>query len=241
MDAHANLAISTVATAPSPATSGTSLVVAAGEGALFPAAPFNITIWPTGAAPTHANAEIVRCTAVSTDTLTITRAQEGTSARTVVVGDQIANTPTVKVFTDIESAIPKIYLNKPAGNITRNGTTVAAFSTAWQITSVVVAAGQNVRLIVSPATSTGGSTNDYLLALFRGSTQLASKIYNSSAALSFIGTSFVWVDENPGAGTYTYEVRAAMFSSGTLTVYQSNITTDAAGGSSIFTAEVYTP
>lgn len=103
-DAHANFAYSTVATAPSPATSGTSLVVAAGQGALFPAVPFNATIWPTAAQPTAANAEIVRVTAISTDTLTITRAQEGSSARTVVVGDQIAATITKQTLTDIEGA-----------------------------------------------------------------------------------------------------------------------------------------
>lgn len=105
-DAHKNMAVSTVATAPSPATSGTSLVVAAGEGARFPAAPFNATVWPANTAPTPANSEIVRVTARSTDTLTIDRAQEtgagGPSARSIIVGDQIAATITAKTLTDIE-------------------------------------------------------------------------------------------------------------------------------------------
>lgn len=105
VDAHANLAVSTVATAPSPATSGTSLVVGSGHGARFPAAPFNATVWPTGANPDPSNAEIVRVTARSTDTLTITRAQEGTTARTVVIGDNIAATVTAKTLTDIEDTI----------------------------------------------------------------------------------------------------------------------------------------
>lgn len=103
MDAHVNFGYSTVATAPSPATSGVSLVVAAGQGARFPAAPFNATVWPTGQQPTSANAEIVRVTAVSTDTLTITRTQESTSARTIVVGDQISAGITKKMITDIET------------------------------------------------------------------------------------------------------------------------------------------
>lgn len=103
MDAHSNFAYSTVATAPSPATSGTSLVVTAGQGALFPAAPFNAVIWPTGAQPLSTNAEVVRVTAIATDTFTITRTQEGSSARTVVVGDQIAANITAKVLTDIEA------------------------------------------------------------------------------------------------------------------------------------------
>ena len=102
LDARKNFALSTVLTAPSPATSGTSIVLASGGGAKFPAAPFNIVVWPTGANPTDANAEIMRVTAKSTDTLTVTRTQEGTSARTVIVGDQVMQAPTDRTFKDIE-------------------------------------------------------------------------------------------------------------------------------------------
>lgn len=102
-DAHKNFAVSLVATAPSPASSGTSLVVTASDGTKFPSVPFNATIWPATVNPTAANAEIVRVTNISTDTLTITRAQESSSARTVVVGDQIAATITAKTLTDVEA------------------------------------------------------------------------------------------------------------------------------------------
>lgn len=102
-DSHKNFAASLVATAPSPATSGASLVVTTGDGALFPTAPFNATICPAGTQPTTANAEIVRVTAVATDTLTITRAQETTSARTVVVGDQIFAGITAQTLLDAET------------------------------------------------------------------------------------------------------------------------------------------
>lgn len=102
-DAHKNFAYSLVATAPSPATSGTSLVVSSGDGAKFPTPPFNATIWPIGLQPTTSNAEIVRVTNISTDTLTITRTQESSSARSVIIGDQIAATITVKTLTDVES------------------------------------------------------------------------------------------------------------------------------------------
>lgn len=105
-DSHKNFAYSTVATAPSPAASGTSLVVATGDGTKFPSVPFNATVWPTGAQPSSTNAEIVRVTNISTDTLTITRTQESTSARTIIVGDQIAATLTAKTFTDIETILP---------------------------------------------------------------------------------------------------------------------------------------
>jgi len=102
---YKNFAYSTVATAPVPATSGTSLVVAASGGAKFPSGSFYATVWPVGAMPSTTNAEIVLVTNISTDTFTITRQQESTSARTIIVGDQISATVTA-------ATIPKFrYLN----------------------------------------------------------------------------------------------------------------------------------
>lgn len=108
-----NFATSTVATAPSPATSGTSLVVGAGHGARFPAGAqdFNAIICPADAQPTPANAEVVRVTSISTDTFTITRAQEGSSARTVVVGDRIFAGVTAKTLADIDTSLSAINLD----------------------------------------------------------------------------------------------------------------------------------
>jgi len=103
-DAHLNLAVSSIAVAPSPPTSGTSITVGSGEGARFPAVPFNATIGQPAALLTPLNAEIVRVTAKSGDVFTITRAQEGTAARSIAVGDLIGATITSKVITDIEGA-----------------------------------------------------------------------------------------------------------------------------------------
>jgi len=107
-DAHANLALATVAVAPSPALSGTSLIIASGFASLFPATPFNATIFPATAAPTAANAEIVRVTNITGDIFTITRAQEGTTAKAIAAGYKIGNTVTAKCFTDIETAVNAI-------------------------------------------------------------------------------------------------------------------------------------
>lgn len=128
-DAHANFAFTAVAVAPITPTAGTALTVTTGAGALFPAAPFNVVIWPTSAQPSSTNAEIARCTNVVGDVLTIVRAQEGTSARTVVVGDQIMLAPTTKVFTDIEAATPSalvtakgdLIVATASGVVTRHG------------------------------------------------------------------------------------------------------------------------
>lgn len=103
-DAHPNLASSVIATAPSPANSGTSATIQTGDGTNF-GSPANALVWPSGTVPLKSNSEIVRITGISGDVLTITRAQEGSSARSILVGDQIAIVPTAKVFTDIEALV----------------------------------------------------------------------------------------------------------------------------------------
>lgn len=113
-DDHKNFGYSTVATAPSPASSGTSLVVQSSDGAKF-STTFNATVWPANVAPTSTNAEIVRVTR-SGDTFTLTRAQEGSSARAIQVGDQIAETVTAKTFTDIENALTQKTLTTISGS-----------------------------------------------------------------------------------------------------------------------------
>jgi len=105
-DSHANFGYSTVRTAPTPSATGTSLTVASAQGALFPAVPFNATVWPNGLNPLASNAEIVRVTNITGDVFTIVRHQEGTTARSIGINDQIAATITAKTLTDVETAIP---------------------------------------------------------------------------------------------------------------------------------------
>ena len=135
----------------------------------------------------------------------------------------------------------KRYLSKPAGSITRASSTVGSFSTAWTIPGVVVGAGQNVKLTLSASSSNGAVTQDYILGFARGVSFIASRIFNSPSVSPFQSHDLEWIDENPGAGVYTYEVQGATFGGATLTVFQSVVTTDTGGGSSIFIAEVYTP
>ncbi len=168
--------------------------------------------------------------AVGTGADTAAKLAAGTNGRTL---ELVGGTPAWRG--------PKIYLNKPAGNITRAATTVGAFSTAWQITGVVVASGQNIRLSMSCSARHSATGSDILICFLRGSTQIATMIYTLTGSDSTHPLQLEWIDENPGAATYTYEVQAAMFTSGTLTVHQTNPTTDAHGGTSIFIAEVYTP
>lgn len=120
MDAFKNFAISEVATAPSPAVSGTSLTVKAGQGSRFPAVPFNVSIWPKNTLPDPVNAEIVRVTARATDVLTITRAQEGSAARTIIIGDLVAASITEKMITDLAATTPATTPGGASGQVQVN-------------------------------------------------------------------------------------------------------------------------
>jgi hypothetical protein len=104
LDAHKNFAFGTVVTPPSPPTSGTTVVLATGDGASFGTPPFNVTVWPQGNLALASNAEVVRVTNRVSDTLTIIRAQEGSTARTIVAGDQLAATFTAKFVDDMVNA-----------------------------------------------------------------------------------------------------------------------------------------
>jgi hypothetical protein len=104
LDQYKNLALAVIATPPSPATTGTSLTVTAGQAAWLPPPPFNATVFDPKVLPTPANAEIVRVTAVAGNTLTIARTQEGSAARTIVAGDNLAATFTVKFVSDVTDA-----------------------------------------------------------------------------------------------------------------------------------------
>jgi hypothetical protein len=148
-DPHPNLAVSTVATPPSPATSGTSLVVQSGEGTRFGSTfSFNATVWPANSVPTPANSEVVRVSARSTDTFTITRAQESTSARTIVVGDYIAATVTSKVLTDLETNTEYAFTawKDIPGIATLNN---LVFASATGATTDLILSGNNTAAIAS--------------------------------------------------------------------------------------------
>lgn len=83
--------LSTVATAPSPATSGTTLSLPSGMGVRFAryTVPFNIRIWaPYPAVPTAAGFEVATVVGRTNDQLSLVRAV-GTPARTIGVGDQV--------------------------------------------------------------------------------------------------------------------------------------------------------
>lgn len=108
-DPVSNFGYGVVTVAPSPANSGTTLTLTAGEGALFPdpgaEGDFNVVAYPPDTGPLLSNAEIIRVSGISGDVLTFARAQEGTAAKSIAVGWQIAFAPTAKTMQDIFDAI----------------------------------------------------------------------------------------------------------------------------------------
>lgn len=80
----------------------TSLTVAAGQGALFPSPTGSNYFYCTLAdAATGLVIEIVKVTSRSTDTFTIARAQQGTSAAAFLSGDRVELRPTATGFTEL--------------------------------------------------------------------------------------------------------------------------------------------
>lgn len=179
-DQHSNFAFTNVATAPSPANSGTSLVVTTGDGALFPTAPFNATVWTSSANPLKTNAEIVRVTAVTSDTLTITRAQESSTARNILAGDLIAATITVKTLTDIENTLADKTLLTAKGSI---------FAATAASTPTGLTVGANGKGLIADSTQATGlnwlSSNS---AQRIGTLTILGHSWNAGANLSATGT-----------------------------------------------------
>ena len=121
---HGNFAYGTVATAPSPATTGTTIVLGTTTFADFPTPTnaYSCTIWPAGTIPLSSNAEIITLSSKGTNgTIGVARAAESSSARTVVVGDQFAMTITSKALTDIETVAATL-----AGTETLTNKTIAS-------------------------------------------------------------------------------------------------------------------
>lgn len=115
-DPHVNFGFGTVTVAPSTPTSGTTFSMSNADAALFPnpsSGAYNLTVWRSNARPDSATAEIVRVTAkgsansggAGNTQFTITRQQEGSSARSILVGDFVANSITGKWWSDVENAI----------------------------------------------------------------------------------------------------------------------------------------
>ena len=113
MDTFKNFAIAQVVTPPSPPTTGTSLTLTPGATMYLPPVPFTIAVFDGSAYATPTNAELVRVTAIVGDTLTgLVRNYEGSTARTIVAGDWVAQTLTAQFVADVTNSA-----NQSAGTL----------------------------------------------------------------------------------------------------------------------------
>lgn len=116
-----DLAIGKVATAPSPADSGTSLVLETGQGGDMPTTlPYKVLAYPEGEMPTKYNSEKLLVTDQVGDTLTITRAQGETTAKSIAVGWFVSN----NIFTEDVISSGNSFVNdeSPSGAVDGSNT-----------------------------------------------------------------------------------------------------------------------
>lgn len=128
-----NNAATTLAVAIS--STATSLTVGSGTGAIFPSPAsgqyFKLTLNPaSGSTPAP---EIMHVTAVSTDTFTVVRAQEGTTAQAWGVGSIVQNLITAGTMNSLAQMIE--YAGNPNGNVAGYAaTSTTPPSTCWDTT-----------------------------------------------------------------------------------------------------------
>jgi hypothetical protein len=218
-DVHKNFAESLVAIAPSPAISGTSLTVTSTEGGLFPATPFNATVWPAGAQPTTANAEIVRVTNILGDVFTIVRAQEGTPANALAVGFQIAATITAKTMFDAENPIvtwsPFIVGAGAASGLQTISSTSQSSGGSMLVFPITVP--QNIQfnqiiLPVSLSQISGTAAGASVQAIHMSKFGLYS--LNNSLTFSLISSSFFSIAETVQSSSLTWNYPVTTYASG---------------------------
>jgi hypothetical protein len=106
----ANFATSTIANVGGIAAGDTSLAVAAGDGALFPALGANEYFYCV-LADSAGNREVIKVTARATDTFTIERAEDGTSARAWDYGDIVSHRVTQGGLEDIQTLLESAVQN----------------------------------------------------------------------------------------------------------------------------------
>jgi len=91
-------------------SSSTTIVLVAGQGARFPSLSAGDYFYAT-LIDTSNNLEIVKVTARSTDTLTVVRGQDSTTARAYATNDRFELRPTAALFTEVidtaNAALPK--------------------------------------------------------------------------------------------------------------------------------------
>lgn len=186
------------------------------DGAKFPdpaTRAFNLVWWNSTDYPDPSddpNKEIVRCTAKSGNVLTITRAQEGTSASTKNSGGKVYKmilSPTAKMISDISSAITDLaaIYEKTANKGIANGyagLNASAKVSDATLESPVITHAADVTTLHLP--SQIGNSGKYLYTNGTVASWSAPSVVNKTGAYTLTSTdSTVICDATSGAFTIT--------------------------------------
>jgi hypothetical protein len=157
-------------------SAATSITLQSGQGSKLPAAPFNLVWWNSTDYPNPANdpnVEIVRVTNISSDTITISRGQEGTSAANHNTGGKTYSLVlgvTAKTISDIAAALPGTFVENEV---------VSGSGTSWTLANTPVSG--SVKLWGAGTRLTPGAGNDYTIT---GSAITTATSYSTGALIA---------------------------------------------------------
>lgn len=131
-------------------SSDTTIVLNAGEGARFPALSTGDYFFATLIDTTN-NLEVVKVTALATDTMTVVRGQDGTTARAYSTNDRFELRPVAALFQDLID-------NAGGAGATGGGTDEAFFENDQTITTNYTLTANKNAMSTGPVTINSGVT-----------------------------------------------------------------------------------
>lgn len=158
-------------------SSATAITLQSGQGSRLPATPFNLIWWNSTDYPNPANdpnVEIVRVTNVVTDTLTITRGQESTSAanhNTTAKTYSLVLGITAKMITDLSA--------QTGNGVPVENEVVSGSGTSWTLANTPVSG--SVKLYAGGIRLNPGAGNDYTIS---GSSITTAASYSTGALIA---------------------------------------------------------
>jgi hypothetical protein len=224
-------------------SSVTSLSVAAGTGTLFPTLTGADVFYAT-LANVAGTVEIVQVTARSTDTFTIVRGQDGTSATTWSAGDKVELRPTAaglaamaqtaNNLSDLASATTartNLGLGT-AATMTGPSGTIVGTSDSQTLTSKTLT-NPTVNNYTEGVVAIGNSSTSQTLALTNGTVQTVTMTGNCTFTMptNVAGKSFILIATQDATGSRTATFTSVKWAAGTAPT----LTTTATTGRDIFT------